>query len=114
MPDWIIKYWVEWAFGLLIAGLTIAWRKLSKRVKDSQTKNNAVELGVQALLRDRMIENYNRYQEKGYAPIYVRDSFENCYQQYHALGGNGVMKDIRDKFMSLPTSAPTKQTKGET
>lgn len=108
MPEWVIKYWVEWTFGLLIAGLTIAWRKLSKRVKDSQAKNTAVELGVQALLRDRMIDNYNRYSEKGYAPIYVRDSFENCYQQYHALGGNGVMKDIRDKFMSLPTSAPTK------
>ena len=27
---------------------------------------------------------------------------ENMYLQYHALGGNGVMDDIRQKFFALP------------
>jgi len=62
-----------------------------------------VRMGVQALLRAQMIDDFNRYSEKGYAPIYARENFENCYQQYHRLGANGVMDDLRSKFMALPT-----------
>lgn len=64
----------------------------------------ALQMGVQALLRAQMIEYYNHYREKGYAPIYARESFENCWVQYEKLGKNGVMKDIRAKFLSLPTN----------
>ena len=63
----------------------------------------AVKKGVQALLRAQMIEMYNKWYERGYAPIYIRDNFENCWSQYHALGANGVMDDIHEKFLKLPT-----------
>lgn len=62
----------------------------------------AVKLGLQAVLRDRLIESYNHYSEKGYAPIYARDNFENMYNQYHALGANGVMDDMHKAFLDLP------------
>ena len=63
----------------------------------------ALQLGVQALLRAQMINDYNHYLEKGFAPIYARQNFENCWSQYERLGKNGVMKDIREKFLALPT-----------
>ena len=63
----------------------------------------ALQLGVQALLRAQMINDYNRYLDKGFAPIYARQNFENCWKQYERLGKNGVMKDIREKFLALPT-----------
>lgn len=69
----------------------------------------AVKLGVQAMLRSQMIDDYNKYTERGYAPIYARDNFENCYQRYHALGANGVMDDIHEKFMRLPTRPPVER-----
>lgn len=62
-----------------------------------------VRLGVQALLRAQMISDYNKWEEKGYAPIYARQNFENCWTQYHALGANGVMDDLHKKFLELPT-----------
>lgn len=62
----------------------------------------AVKKGLQALLRAQMINDYNHYSEKGYAPIYARQNFENCWVNYEALYKNGVMKDIHDKFMALP------------
>ena len=34
MPEWIIKYWVEWAFGVLAAGLLVVYRRLAKKIKD--------------------------------------------------------------------------------
>lgn len=67
------------------------------------THLKALQMGVQALLRAQMITYYNHYQAKGYAPLYARESFENCWVQYEKLGKNGVMADIRAKFLALPT-----------
>lgn len=77
---------------------------LIKKVKDTGSQTKALELGVQALLRAQMVADYNRYSEKGYAPIYARENFENIWLQYHALGANGVMDDLHRKFMALPTA----------
>ena len=63
----------------------------------------ALKSGLQALLRAQMISEFNRWEERGYAPIYARENFENCWKEYHALGANGVMDDIHEKFFSLPT-----------
>lgn len=62
-----------------------------------------VRKGVQALLRAQMINDYNKWSERGYAPIYARQNFENCWEQYHSLGVNGVMDDLHRKFLELPT-----------
>lgn len=77
---------------------------LLNRLKQSEQKQNALELGVQALLRDRLIYQYEKYSEKGYAPIYAKENFENIYAQYHQLGANGVMDEIHEKFRNLPTA----------
>lgn len=66
----------------------------------------AIKMGLQALLRAQLISDYNKWSEKEYAPIYARQNFENCWVQYHALGANGVMDDIHEKFMRLPTEPP--------
>ena len=84
--------------GLLITILTGVW----KRIKQNESKTESVQLGVQALLRDRLYSTYLKYAEKGYAPIYARENFENMYKHYHILGANGVMDDIYHKFMALP------------
>lgn len=65
----------------------------------------AMQRGLQALLRAQLVADYNKWSERGYAPIYARQNFENCWKQYHALGANGVMDDIRAKFLDLPTEA---------
>jgi len=79
-----------------------AIRKENARAKAAD-KTDSLALGVQALLRAQMIADYNRYSEKGYAPVYARDNFENCWIQYENLGANGVMEDIHKKFLALPT-----------
>lgn len=61
-----------------------------------------IRLGTQALLRAQLISDWNYYSKKGYAPIYARENFDNVYTQYHNLGANGVMDDIRSKFLALP------------
>lgn len=95
---------ITWAIALGIPSGLIGF--LWGKVKGLHKDNLAVKEGVQALLRAQMIADYNHYLEKGFAPIYARQNFENCWQRYHALGANGVMDDIRTKFMALPTSEP--------
>lgn len=66
----------------------------------------ALKKGVQALLRAQMINDYNKWSDRKYAPLYARQNFENLWVQYEALGENGVMEDLHDKFLSLPTEPP--------
>ena len=79
---------VKWIHGKIVA---------------QKKKTEALELGVQALLRDRLYQMYAHYMERGSAPIYARENFENMYQRYHNLGANGVMDDYYKKFMEIPT-----------
>ena len=78
------------------------------QIKQNRKDTEAVKLGLQALLRSQMISDYNKYSEKGFAPVYARDNFENCWKQYHSLGANGVMDDLHEKFLDLPTESPNK------
>lgn len=80
---------------------------LNKETRDAVDKETtAIKLGVQAMLRAQMISDYNKYTEKGYAPIYARENFENMWIHYETLGANGVIHDIHDKFLELPTKNP--------
>lgn len=78
---------------------------IADKCKAQQDETTAVKLGIQALLRDRLYEKYDKYEERGWAPIYAHEDWENMYKQYHALGANGVMDSLNDKFMKLPTES---------
>ena len=69
----------------------------------------ATRKGIRALLRADLIRLYNKYHDDlGYCPIYVRQSLEDEYQQYHALKGNGVGTNLYNALMALPTEPPHK------
>ena len=83
--------------------LASCFKYFYSRLKENNRKTESVQLGVQALLRSKMIDEYNKWSERGYAPIYARENFQNMYNQYHNLGMNGVMDDLLEKFKELPT-----------
>lgn len=81
---------------------------LLQRLVSAKKQNEALKKGLQALLRANMINDWNKWSSKGYAPIYARQNFQNVWDNYHELGANGVMDDIKAKFMALPTEEPPK------
>ncbi|MDF2591406.1 MAG: hypothetical protein K0S75_872 [Clostridia bacterium] len=99
MQDWILKYWIEVLFGLICAGLVALYRKLQMKSREQ----DAIKLGIQALLRDRIIQSYNHYHEKEFCPIYALDNVTALYTQYHALGGNGTVTELVERLKDLPT-----------
>ena len=66
----------------------------------------SVRRGIQALLRDRLLQGYKYYRAQGWADEDDRANLENIYVQYHNLGANGVMDNLHDRFLALPTDPP--------
>lgn len=106
MSDTIITAIITGSVSITVALLGFIFSNLKAKQETKKMiagENTAIKLAIQALLRCNMIASYNEYTSKGYAPIYARENFENMWIQYEALGANGVMSDIHDKFMDLPT-----------
>lgn len=103
LKEWVPKYWLEALFSLIIGTLTSKYRKQAKKIKEQEAEQKAIKLGMQALLRDRIIQNYNHYIEKGCCPIYAMDNINELYDQYHALGGNGTVTELVERLRDMPT-----------
>lgn len=101
--DFIIIHWVEWLFLAITGVVGQGYRVILKKQKDSDKKNKAICEGVQAILRERIIDRYNHYSEKGYCPIYAKESLERLYGAYSNLGGNDVASELYEKVINMRT-----------
>lgn len=102
MWEWICKYWLEALFGLVLTGIGIAQRKLSKRMKDEKNRNQAIENGVRDMLRLTILDNYERCKMAGKISVSRKDAIDSAYKSYHALGGNGTITQIHNEIMEMP------------
>lgn len=102
---------VSGVVGVLIA--VFLKRPLEKRVRENEEasarveeQNQATMLGVQALLRDRLLQAFDHYLARGYITAGERDNVDNMYVQYEALGPNNVISDIYNQVRALPSIPP--------
>ena len=100
--NYIQLHWVEWLFAIIIALLTAGYKNVSGRLKEEQKKNNAIAEGVQSLLRESIVDNYNKYTDKKFCPIYAKESIKKVYSAYHNLGGNDVATELYHKILAMP------------
>ena len=91
--------------------LSAGFGYLISQIRTSKTKEKALELGVQALLRDRLLQGYKHYMNQGWVGYADRLNMENIYQNYHNLGSNGIMDEYRKRFLGLPTYEEDKDEK---
>lgn len=111
MPEWISKYWIEWVFGLIIAGMTFVVKKLSSRIKKEQEENQALRDGIRALLKQGIEKECEHCQRDGWCGPVKRATIMDMYNAYHGLGGNSGTTSIVDQTLALPAIEPGK---GET
>jgi len=100
---YILENWVVWLFTGLFAFVGWTYRRLMKLYKTNETKSHAQSMGLQALLRDSIIKTYNKSLERGFCPIYQKQSLERIYSAYHNLGGNDVATEIYEETMKMKT-----------
>ncbi len=85
----------------LILGTIIGF--ISTKLKKNQNKDKAIELGVQALLRNELVRRYREYEQKGEISILDKENMEAMFIQYKNLGGNGTVKHMMEDLFELPT-----------
>ena len=101
--EFISENWMEW-FVLGVMSVASIWhRKFMKTISDDKAKYRAVANGVEALLRDRIIDSYNKYEKKGICPIYAKENVKRLYLPYHELGGNDVATELVEQLLQMPS-----------
>ena len=105
MPEWIARYWVEWLFGIVAALAAASYRRISKHMRHTQKKDRALDDGMRALLRDRIISACDHYFETGYAPVYAR---ENHHQHVRCLSQSWVGMESLRTWSDRPWNYPYK------
>lgn len=92
---------ISWAVPLILGGV-VGW--VAKFHKEQRKENQAIRAGVRALLYDRITQAYVHYHDDlGYIPLDAMKSIEEVYENYAALGGNGVGKELFGRLKELPT-----------
>lgn len=98
---YITENWVQWVFAALLAVLGWGYRTVSSQLKAERAKNEAIAEGVKSLLRESIVDNYNKYTDKGFMPIYAKESLRSVYAAYHNLGGNDVATELYQKLLKM-------------
>ena len=88
-------------FAIITAIVGFGYKNLSKRLKTEHKKNEAIADGMQSLLRESIVDNYNKYTDRGYCPIYAKESIKKVYTAYHNLGGNDVATELYHKLLAM-------------
>lgn len=73
-----------------------------REISEERTKSRALAEGVEALLRQSIINSYNKYADRGCCPIYAKEGIKRVYIAYHNLGGNDVATELYHKILQMP------------
>ena len=115
MPDWIVKYWVQWIFGIFTTILAAGYAKLSKKFKDNKeeqkkkAEQNAKEMqalkdGMRSLLRRNIMSDCEKAVCEKYCSIDSKSTISNMYTSFKALGDELAIKQLVETVLSLPTT----------
>ena len=89
--DAFIKWMVPFLCGgaiTAICAVGVMWRALRD--------------GVCCLLRAEIIRQHEKWEDKGYCPIYAKEALRRAYKAYHALKGNDVATELYTSTLELP------------
>ena len=105
MWDFIVRYWLEFVFGIIVAGLSGAYAHLAKKFKAERAKNAAIENGLRGILRIQILDTYERCVANGNKiSISRKDAVVSIYQSYVALGDEEHPDDTIRKLYEELTS----------
>ena len=96
---------IKWLVPFICGGAISLCGTVLAMWKTKRKRQRAVEDGLQCLLRAEIIRSYEKYSERGFAPVYAKEALRRVYISYHTLEGNDVATDLYNKTMALPTES---------
>lgn len=79
----------------VVLGYIVWLLQNQKKDRDANTK------GTMLLLRVQLIEYHDKYMKLGEIPSYAYENFEEMYEAYHKLGGNGMITKMKEEIKEL-------------
>ena len=104
MTEKIILQLVGAILSILTGYLTATVRALKHHQTEEKKRQKALETGVQALLRQKLLEIYDQYKDVSEVPADALEAMDAVYKAYHGLGGNGTGTRLHDAIMRKKTS----------
>lgn len=95
--DLVRLWWV--AVGVL-APAAIGY--LGAVIRTMRMHGSAMDEGMKYLLKDRILQNCQQWQERGYCPMHSREVINDMVIPYKALGGNSFIESEVAQTMALP------------
>ena len=84
----------------LVAVIKMGKVKESAKAEASAARNEALEKGVRALLRQQLIDYHREYVACGKpCPVRIKEQATAVYEAYKSLGGNGTGKQLWHEIM---------------
>jgi hypothetical protein len=96
--DWVLKYWVQELFAVIIA--ILGW--CVKKLRSKKNEYDVLREGILALLHDRLYTACSFFIARGWATTEDRENLEYLYKPYKALGGNGTGEHLYQEVLKLP------------
>lgn len=84
---------------------TVKYRESrDKQDKEAMVVQKAIIESLMGILRERLVENYNRCQEKGYYSKEEREVYGKMYECYtqDPFNGNGVIHQLQPVMQNMP------------
>lgn len=85
--------------------------KEQKEAEERRVRQEANDQLTLGMARTMLLNNYEYCVNKGYYSVAEREVFHKLYEAYRRDNGNGVIEDIADKIVQLPTEDPNKKNK---
>ena len=114
MPEWIVKYWIEWLFGIVVAVLGWCYKRLAGKFKkereerlakaeQDQKELDAIKDAMRATLKRQLLEDCETAERQGWCDPNVKEAILDMAKCYITLGGNGVIPPMVERVNALPT-----------
>lgn len=73
-----------------------------QRAVDILKRDQATNVALRALCRDRILQGYRYYKHNGGVSAQDLESMTKLYHAYHDLGGNSIITVVYEKICNLP------------
>lgn len=87
----------------IVGWLTAEIKTLKAHQVEERARQTALEEGVQALLKNKLVEIYDMYKDAEEVPADTLESMDTIYKAYHGLGGNGTGTRLHSCIMNKRT-----------
>lgn len=89
---------------IVVAVINMKSNQDVKSYRKSRERKDVIKSGLDiGVARILLLNNYEKVCQKGYYSTAERDVYHSLYEAYKEAGGNGVIDDIAEKIVLLPT-----------